>query len=62
MLPKELGRPEYCEISEEAIRAVGPELGATDITYIREYLEVLGPEYEPPVVLVPTFSLNFTLL
>jgi len=43
MLPRELGRPEYCEISEEAINAAGPGLGAADITYVRESLERFGP-------------------
>lgn len=45
-LPKELGRPEYCEISQEAISAIAPELGDTDIGYLRETLEEFGPRYE----------------
>jgi hypothetical protein len=46
MLPRVLGRPEYCEISREAITAVDPELTGTDISYIREGLEEFGPGYD----------------
>jgi hypothetical protein len=46
MLPRELGRPEYCEISQEAITAVDPELAGTDISYLREGLEEFGPGYD----------------
>ena len=44
-LPRELGRPEYCEVSDEAITAVDSDLLDTDISYIREELEKFGPEY-----------------
>lgn len=43
MLPRELGRPEYCDISQEAIVAVDPDLNGTDISYLREGLEEFGP-------------------
>jgi len=43
-LPRELGRPEYREVSEQAITAVDPELLGTDVSYLRDGLERFGPE------------------
>ncbi|KDR77260.1 hypothetical protein GALMADRAFT_225370 [Galerina marginata CBS 339.88] len=43
-LPKELGRPDFKEINREIIDAVDPTLAETDLDYLRENLEVLGPE------------------
>ncbi|KAF8653622.1 hypothetical protein AX16_003774 [Volvariella volvacea WC 439] len=42
-LPKELARPEYQEVSRDAISAIDIELANTDLEYIREKLEELGP-------------------
>lgn len=47
LLPRELGRPEFQEISKEAIEAVAPELIGTDLDYIRDNLEEFGPRYAP---------------
>ncbi|KAF5384418.1 hypothetical protein D9615_003213 [Tricholomella constricta] len=44
MLPKELGRPEYCEISREALLAADPELTDVNPVYLREGLEAFGPQ------------------
>lgn len=43
-LPKHLGRPQFCEVSRDALIAVDPELADADLTFIREELEKLGPE------------------
>lgn len=45
VLPKQLGRPEYSEVSKEAVEAVDPELADIDPEYVREKLEELGPSY-----------------
>ena len=42
--PRELGRPEFKEVSSEALQAVDPFLVETDIINIRETLQELGPE------------------
>lgn len=42
--PRTLGRPEFKEVSPEALQAVDPSLADTDINHIRETLEELGPE------------------
>ena len=44
-LPKHLGRPQYCEVAREALSSADSELGDADISFIREELEKLGPEY-----------------
>lgn len=51
-LPRELLRPEYIEISKEAIAAVDPELASVDLRYIREQLEDFGPGYASSCCLV----------
>ena len=43
-LPRTLGRPEFREVSSEALQAIDPSLADTDIGHIRESLEELGPE------------------
>lgn len=43
-LPRILGRPEYREVSPEALQAIDPLLADTDINHVRETLEELGPE------------------
>lgn len=43
-LPRCLARPDYKEISKEVITAVDPELSSIPVQYIREGLEVTGPE------------------
>jgi len=53
VLPRVLRWPEYSEISKEAIQAIDPELGDTDISYLRESLEVFGPGYELPHSALP---------
>ena len=42
--PRTLGRPEFKEVSSEALEAVDPSLVDADIHHIRETLEELGPE------------------
>jgi hypothetical protein len=42
-LPRYLARPDYREISKEAIAAVHPRLKDVDLNYILEGLEVLWP-------------------
>lgn len=42
--PRILGRPEFREVSPEALQAIDPSLVDTDINHIRETLEELGPE------------------
>ncbi|KAF8153097.1 clampless1 Clp1 protein [Crassisporium funariophilum] len=42
--PRELARPEFKEVSQEAIRAVDSTLMDTDIEHIRESIEILGPD------------------
>jgi hypothetical protein len=42
--PRTLGRPEFKEVSSEALQAVDPSLVDTDVNHIREALEELGPE------------------
>ncbi|GLB39933.1 hypothetical protein LshimejAT787_0704430 [Lyophyllum shimeji] len=44
MLPKELGRPEYCEVSREALLAADPELADVEPAYLRDLLETMGPQ------------------
>ncbi|KAF8964763.1 hypothetical protein BDZ97DRAFT_1918722 [Flammula alnicola] len=43
-LPKELARPEFKDISSEALLAVEPSLEETDLQFLRDSLESLGPE------------------
>jgi hypothetical protein len=43
-LPRTLGRPEFKEVSSEALQAVDPSLVEPDINHIRETLQDLGPE------------------
>jgi hypothetical protein len=43
-LPKYLGRPQYCEISKDALAAIDPDLANADVEFIREGLEQCGPE------------------
>ncbi|PFH53471.1 hypothetical protein AMATHDRAFT_54553 [Amanita thiersii Skay4041] len=45
LLPKELARPEYCEVSKDAIRAVEPDLTDVHPDYIREQLVTFGPAW-----------------
>ncbi|KAF8810341.1 clampless1 Clp1 protein [Phlegmacium glaucopus] len=42
--PRTLGRPEFREVSPEALQAIDPSLVDTDINHIRETLEELGPD------------------
>jgi hypothetical protein len=42
--PRTLGRPEFKEVSSEALQSVDPSLVDTDINHIRETLQELGPE------------------
>lgn len=42
--PRTLGRPEFKEVSSEALQAVDPSLVDTDINHIREAIQELGPE------------------
>ena len=42
--PRTLGRPEFKEVSLEALQAVDPSLVDTDIIHIRETLQEFGPE------------------
>jgi hypothetical protein len=42
--PRTLGRPEFKEVSSEALQAVDPSLVDTDINHIRETLQDFGPE------------------
>jgi hypothetical protein len=42
--PRTLGRPEFREVSSDALQAIDPSLVDTDINHIRETLEELGPE------------------
>ena len=42
--PRTLGRPEFKEVSSEALEAVEPSLVDTDINHVRETLQELGPE------------------
>lgn len=42
--PRTLARPEFMEVSSEALRAVDPSLVDTDINHIRETLQEFGPE------------------
>ncbi|KAG5651054.1 hypothetical protein H0H81_010050 [Sphagnurus paluster] len=44
MLPKELGRPEYREVSREALVAADPELVDVNPVFLREGLEAFGPQ------------------
>jgi hypothetical protein len=43
-LPRYLSRPSFCQIAKEAITSVAPELADTELNYIREGLQCLGPE------------------
>jgi hypothetical protein len=42
--PRTLARPEFKEVSPEALQAVDPSLADMDINHIRKTLEMLGPE------------------
>ncbi|KAF8878072.1 hypothetical protein BD779DRAFT_1773601 [Infundibulicybe gibba] len=42
-LPRQLARPQFAEVSEDALRAVAPEIADADIEYVREQLEEFGP-------------------
>ena len=42
--PRTLGRPEFKEVSSEALQAVDPSLVDLDINHIRETLQEFGPE------------------
>lgn len=42
--PRTLGRPEFREVSSEALQVIDPSLVDTDINHIRETLEELGPD------------------
>ncbi|KAJ7594266.1 clampless1 Clp1 protein [Mycena floridula] len=47
VLPKELGRPEYREVSKEALAAVAPDLASEDgppLEAVRDMLAAWGPE------------------
>ncbi|RDB28061.1 hypothetical protein Hypma_001286 [Hypsizygus marmoreus] len=44
VLPKELGRPDYRDVSREALVAADPELHDTDVTFLREALQEIGPD------------------
>ncbi|KAG6857505.1 hypothetical protein H0H87_002130 [Tephrocybe sp. NHM501043] len=41
-LPKQLGRPDFLEVSREALMAVAPEFNDADAQYIRDALECFG--------------------
>ena len=43
-LPRHLARPDYKDISREALAAIDPELSKTPVEYIHEGLAALGPE------------------
>ncbi|KIJ64788.1 hypothetical protein HYDPIDRAFT_175315 [Hydnomerulius pinastri MD-312] len=43
-LPRYLSRPSFREISKATINAVAPELADTELNYIRDGLECLGPD------------------
>lgn len=43
-LPRTLGRPEFKEVSSEALRTIDPTLADININHIREALEECGPE------------------
>ncbi|KIK98879.1 hypothetical protein PAXRUDRAFT_133258 [Paxillus rubicundulus Ve08.2h10] len=43
-LPRYLSRPAFRELSKETISAVAPELADTELNYIRDGLQCLGPD------------------
>lgn len=47
VLPRELRRPEYCEVPKDSLRAAAshgdPSIAEVDIEYIRDELEKSGP-------------------
>ena len=53
-LPRNLARPDYREISKDAIAAVDPPLRNVNMDYILDGLEVLGPRYAPCAISLPT--------
>ena len=61
-LPKHLGRPQYCEVAREALSSVDPELGDADVSFIREELEKVGPEYVPSFISTPDGVLTTTFV
>ena len=57
-LPRYLARPDYREISKEAIAAVDPQLKDVTMDYILDGLEVLGPRF---VLLLYSLSTLYSL-
>jgi len=43
-LPRYLSRPSFRKIEKEAITSIAPELADTELSYIRDGLQCLGPE------------------
>jgi len=42
--PRELTRPDFKEVSPEALTSIDPQLAELELDFLREHLDVLGPE------------------